>query len=121
MSAVGDRARTNARGSVFNHNQQFEFIEDGAGWVQIRNTRTGMCLDVGGARTDNTAPVIQWRCGGQQNQQWKLVPHDGGWFHLVARHSGKCLDQTGPSADNGGLFQQWSCKDINNQLFRLVE
>ncbi|WP_426735900.1 PQQ-dependent sugar dehydrogenase [Myxococcus faecalis] len=49
----------------------------GQRWVRNANgtvvhTASSLCLDVSGAATANSSPVIVWGCNGQTNQQWNL-------------------------------------------------
>jgi len=47
-------------------NQQWTLNGDGT----IRNTQSGLCLDVSGNNTANGTPVILWTCVAATNQRW---------------------------------------------------
>ena len=57
------------------YNQNWVFVPStgaNAGYDEIENRQSGLCLDVSGASTANDAPVIQWTCTGNANQQWQV-------------------------------------------------
>jgi hypothetical protein len=76
--------------------------------VVIVNTKTGGCLDVTAASTDNGAPIQQWSCAPVPQQQWRVTPTGNG-FSLVSLISNKCLDVPGASRDQGVRLQQFDC------------
>ncbi len=88
----------------------------------------GLVLDVGGASTDNGAPVVQWGANGQKNQgvhfegmNGEPYDHDtviGKTVRILFDHSDKCLD--GPP-DAGSLVHQWEKADVPWQLWRIEE
>jgi hypothetical protein len=47
-------------------NEWFSLIQDSSDprYYKIKNVNSGKCLNVQGARTDNTAPIIQYECDG---------------------------------------------------------
>jgi alpha-galactosidase len=59
-------ARVLSRSCTGQAGQQWTLGQDGS----IRNTGSGLCLDVEGAGTANGAHVILWACNGQANQKW---------------------------------------------------
>ena len=81
---------------------------------------TGKCLNVQGGSRADTAPVIQWTCGGAGgNDEWKgeyLFTRTNTKTHvafdvyrLKARHSLKCLDVVGADSADGARLQQYTC------------
>jgi len=117
-----------------NHTITVEYYEHGGGAVaqfrwekqngsagqyyEIIAKHSGKCLDVEGARQDNSTNVQQWACGGGPNQLWRLE-RVGSYYKITAKHSGKCLDVTGGSQDNGANVIQWDCHNGDNQLWRI--
>ncbi|MEV6973779.1 RICIN domain-containing protein [Kitasatospora sp. NPDC093806] len=74
------------------------------------NILSGKCLEVGGWRTDDGAPVNQWACTGGANQKWRFT--DG---QLINVNSGKCLDVPGWDTTPGIQLTQWECNGGDNQ------
>jgi hypothetical protein len=81
----------------------------------IVNERSGMCLDVSGARTNNGAHIIQHHCHGRDNQKWKVDGSKLRPFHAPD----KCLDVVGKTK-NGAKLVMHSCHGGNNQNFREI-
>ncbi|MEU5262132.1 ricin-type beta-trefoil lectin domain protein [Amycolatopsis sp. NPDC021455] len=59
-------AQVLSRSCTGQDNQKWTLGQDGS----IRNTRSGLCLDVERAATANGSHVILWTCNGQPNQKW---------------------------------------------------
>jgi cytolysin (calcineurin-like family phosphatase) len=104
-----------------------------AGYYNIVNLNSGLCLDDAGWGTTAGTPVIQWDCGNQQsNQQWQVLPVGGGYYQIVNRLSTFAVDVSGgPSAtDNqvkvlqwpygGGANQQWRLESLGGANYRLI-
>ncbi|MFI7575298.1 ricin-type beta-trefoil lectin domain protein [Micromonospora sp. NPDC049497] len=47
-------------------NQRWTWRADGT----VVGEQSGLCLDVAGAATSNTARVLLWTCHGAANQRW---------------------------------------------------
>jgi Ricin-type beta-trefoil lectin domain. len=86
--------------------------------VLARHSRK--CLDVRGASTANSAPVIQYTCHLGHNQEWRLVHISGNYYELIARHSGKCLDVRGASRANSAPVIQYTCHRGANQQWGFI-
>jgi hypothetical protein len=86
------------------------------GYVQLRVSHTGKCLDVRNSAYTDGADVIQRSCSSSLSQQWRFVymsyANGRNFYEVVARHSGKCLDKSGWNVVqwncHGADWQQWS-------------
>lgn len=77
---------------------------------QLKNAKTGLCMDVAGANNSNGTNVQQWQCvAGVPQQLWKYEASTG----FLRNKMGKCLDNTGNAANNGKV-QIWDCVNSNN-------
>jgi hypothetical protein len=100
------------------YNQNWVFVPStgaNAGYDEIQNRQSGLCLDVSGASTAQDAPVIQWTCTGNANQQWKVEPTATSGTDLIQNeNSGGDLTVSG--GDNGGNTAQGAglVQDVNN-------
>ena len=86
--------------AVGNH-QAWQFKWRGNREFEIRNLRTGGCLDVEGASTYRGARVIDWPCHGGANQRWQVLGRsDYAEDHVLLRsvHGGLCAE-----TENGEL------------------
>ncbi|MER7708811.1 RICIN domain-containing protein [Kitasatospora sp. NPDC097605] len=77
----------------------------------IVNLDSEKCLEVADWRTDDGAPVRQWKCTGGANQQWYWTADRT----LVNVHSGTCLDIPGYSTAPGTQPVIWRCNGGTNQ------
>jgi hypothetical protein len=78
------------------------------------------CVEVGGWRSDDLAPVDQYSCHYGQNQQWLFarMSNDANVFFIRNINSGKCLDVLGFSQDQGAPVVQYSCHLQANQQWQ---
>jgi pectinesterase len=88
---------------------------------QLQVAKSGLCIDVPGASTSNSALLQQWGCSPSAAwQQFRLVAV-GANYQLVNVNSGKCIDVTDWSTTSGTQLQQYSCvSSQTNQLWTLV-
>lgn len=56
--------------------QQFDLIDAGNGWFEIKNVRSGLVLEVAGGSTTDEAVVQQNTRTGAANQMWKVFPSE---------------------------------------------
>jgi galactose oxidase len=61
-----------------------------AGTVELINTGTGLCLEVGGQSKAAGARIDQYTCLGTANQRWTLLASGNVW-QLAAQQTGMCL------------------------------
>lgn len=81
---------------------------------ELRDGRSGLCLDVSNSGTANGTAVQLWNCNGTNAQKWN---YDAGTGYLrSALAANKCLDNRG-QAYNGGEIVIWDCIDSDNLRF----
>jgi len=100
--------------------QSWRFQPVGADTYTIVNAGSGLCIDVNGGSTANSAAIIQWTCNGAANQTFQLNLVSGKVHRLIATHSGKCIDVTSASAADGARLIQYTCGSGTNQRFNLA-
>jgi hypothetical protein len=110
-----------------------------AGWYNIVNTNSGLCVDALNWASLNGTVVDQYTCGGAQtNQEWQFQPTDSGYYQIVNRNA---LTQTGhnlvwevvggPYATasqvvielwsySGGTNQQWMPVSLGNGAYKFI-
>lgn len=77
-----------------------------SGMYQIVSKNSGMCLNVAGASTAQSAPMIQWACGSYTNEYFTFTPVTGG-YEITAKNSGLCLNVWGNSYTQGAPIIQY--------------
>jgi pectinesterase len=88
---------------------------------QLKVTKSGMCIDVPGASTANSALLQQWGCTDNSKWQQFTLTASGSNYLLVNVNSGKCIDVPGYSTTSGTQLQQYTCvSSQTNQQWRLV-
>jgi hypothetical protein len=87
-------------------------------YYMISNAYNDLCLDVGWAKTNNGAAVVQADCWGGDNQLWRREQTWSGADMLRPRHTEKCLDISTGLFNNGDAIQ-WECHGGTNQVFRI--
>ncbi len=105
MSIAGDSTNTGAQLTDTDYtygdpSQQWDLVDMGSGWYNIRNVRSGLYLDVSFGNTNDNGTVWQWSSNnGGANQKWRLQPW-GNYF--VRADSGKyiCVQSEGRSNSN---------------------
>jgi hypothetical protein len=110
-----------------------------AGWYNIVNTNSGLCVDALNWASLNGTVVDQYTCGGAQtNQEWQFQPTDSGYYQIVNRNA---LTQAGhnlvwevvggPYATasqvvielwsySGGANQQWMPVSLGNGAYKFI-
>jgi Ricin-type beta-trefoil lectin domain/Bacterial Ig-like domain (group 2) len=59
-----------------------------AGWYNIVNTNSGLCVDALNWGSLDGTVVDQYTCGGAQtNQEWQFQPTDSGYYQIVSRNA----------------------------------
>jgi hypothetical protein len=83
------------------------------------NQRSGRCLDVTDAKTDDRAPIQQYDCNGGGSEKWIAQANSFGSFQILNSRTGKCLDI--PFATTGATYiWQYHCTSLNvAQMFTL--
>jgi alpha-galactosidase len=100
------------------------------GYYTFVNRNSGLLLDVSGASTNDSAPVIQYANNGQANQQWSFVDAGNGYCRIVNRNSGKLLNISGATmtqgtqliqySDDGNSNSQWSLTAVGGGYYNIV-
>jgi len=99
--------------------QSWRFSPVGADTYTIVNNGSGLCLDVNGGSTANSAGIIQWNCNGAANQTFQLNLVSAKVYRLIATHSGKCVDVASASTADAARLIQFTCGSGTNQRFNL--
>ncbi len=81
---------------------------------ELRDGRSGLCLDVKSSGTANGTVIQLWSCNGTPAQKWHYDAANG--FLRSALGSNKCLDNRG-QAWNGGEIVLWDCVQSDNLRF----
>jgi hypothetical protein len=98
-------------------NQRWSYrscILSGSRYLQLRNKKSGMCLDKSRDKPNGNGNVIyQYPCSNaKDNQLWvqrSLSGSVGQWQNLVNRSGSRCLDIQDERWANGAYLVQWSC------------
>ncbi|MFI7429401.1 RICIN domain-containing protein [Micromonospora sp. NPDC049836] len=99
-------------------NQQFQFVDVGSGYYQLRNRHSGKVVAVPNAV--DGAQVIQTTASTDTKQHFALRDSAGGYVRFINRHSGKALDLWQWSTADGGSISQYADLDGNNQQWQLI-
>lgn len=109
-------------------NQYWRLQSIGGGFFVIVNTKSNLCLGVGGGSTEDGAVIAQYGCDPTptptENQAWRFVfsrdGGGGGYYQVRNGKSGKCIGIDGGSNNNGATASQFTCSSLgglNNQTF----
>ncbi|MEU7892822.1 ThuA domain-containing protein [Nonomuraea sp. NPDC049152] len=104
--------------------QKWEALPATAGGYQLKNVKSGKCLDVPGGSTATGTQLVQWTChpdgAAHQLHQRFFITASGDDHIITAAASGLCVDVNGVSqADNAAVIQ-WTCVNAPNQRFRFT-
>jgi lysophospholipase L1-like esterase len=99
-------------------NQQFQFVDSGGGYFQLRARHSGKVIDV--SSTADGADVVQATATSATSQQFRVVDTDGGYVKLINRSSGKALDLWGWSTADGARISQYTDSGGTNQQWQLT-
>jgi hypothetical protein len=93
---------------------------------QIRNAKSGKCLDKSVDAPDANGNVVyQYTClnpvpNNQMWYTWSGASSRGNWKHLANLSGGRCLDIQGPSHTNGAVLHIWSCYNTWSQQWNII-
>ena len=96
-----------------NPGQEFDLVDMGNGWYNIKNVNSGLVLDVANFSTADNATVLQWNATGGSNQKWRLQPW-GNYYIRAA--SGRYICIQGAGSTNGSPIIQYDQQ--NNPWFK---
>lgn len=76
-------------------NQLFRVIYNkDSGYYNIINPTTGLAIDIKGASSENSTPVIMWKQNSGCNQDWIIEKDNDGYYTVASRCFNKVLDAT---------------------------
>ena len=101
------------------NNQQWQFVDVGNGYYQLRNRHSGKVMTMPNA-TDGT-PLIQTAASSDTKQHFTLRDSAGGYVRFLNRHSGKALDLWQWSTADGGVIAQYADVDGANQQWQMMQ
>ncbi len=78
-----------------------------AGVYEIQCVSSGQVLDVSGASTANSAPVVQYAYSNGRNQLWNFIPTSNGYYQIRNANSGLDLNVSGARTDNTAPVVQY--------------
>ncbi len=98
-------------------NQDFDWIDAGAGFASIKLKHSGQCLEANANPGDS---AFQRPCDQDDSQKWEPLGKDGG-YHLRNKASGLCLDIWGWETNNGTKVSSAVCHFGSNQTFMFLD
>ncbi|WP_432921355.1 ThuA domain-containing protein [Microbispora sp. CA-135349] len=120
-ASTADDAKIVQMSATEGSEQQWEAIPFTAGAYQLKNVKSGKCLDVPTGSTATGTQLVQYSCHpdghkDQVNQRFYLIP-SGDAYQVNSAVSGLCLDINGNSKADGAALIQWTCSNADNQRF----
>jgi Beta-1,3-glucanase/Ricin-type beta-trefoil lectin domain-like len=94
-----------------------------SGYQQLKVDNDGLCVDVFGASTANSAAIDQWGCktSGQSNQEFQFNPISGGYGELQNQNSGLDINVSGASTASLAPVIQWTQDGAANALWLPIQ
>ena len=94
-----------------------------SGYNQLVVQNSGLCVDVAGGSSANSAAIDQWTCktSGTANQEFQFVPVSGGYGELQNQNSGSDIVVQGASTANGGAVIQYTQNGTSNGLWLPIQ
>src|SRR5688572_8520630 len=86
--------------------QQWQFVDVGSGYYQIRSTHSGKVLEVPDA-TDGAQLVQRSSSSGNTRQHFRLADSSGGYVRFISRHSSKAVEVWEWSTADGAHVVQY--------------
>ncbi|MER7456882.1 RICIN domain-containing protein [Micromonospora sp. NPDC126480] len=99
-------------------NQQFQFVDVGSGYYQLRNRHSGKAVTV--PNSNDGVQVTQVTASSDTKQHFTLKDSAGGYVRFLNRHSKKALDLWEWSTADGGMISQYADLDGYNQQWQLI-
>jgi endoglucanase len=100
-------------------NQQWQLVDSGGGYYQLRARHSGKVVDVSSAA--DGADVVQRTSSSATSQQFRVVDTDSGYVKFINRSSGKALDLWGWSTADGARISQYTDSGGANQQWQLIK
>ncbi len=85
----------------------------------IVSRKSGKCIDVARAQTNDGANIQQWTCNGTNAQLWDFYDLGGGEVAVALRLSRKVMDVNSNNPADGTNIAQYSWHGRENQRWRL--
>ncbi|WP_341719675.1 RICIN domain-containing protein [Micromonospora sp. FIMYZ51] len=101
------------------NNQQFQFVDVGNGYYQLRNRHSGKVVTI--PNSNDGVQVTQVTASGDTKQHWRLVDSANGDVRFVNRHSNKALEVWQWSTADGGVVSQYADLDGANQRWQMIK
>jgi len=101
------------------NNQQFQFVDVGSGYYQLRNRNSGKVVAI--PNSNDGVQVIQTTASTDTKQHFRLVDSDSGYVRFISRHSSKALDMWEWSVADGGMVSQFADQNGANQQWQLIQ
>nr|WP_245713003.1 RICIN domain-containing protein [Micromonospora nigra] len=101
------------------NNQQFQFVDVGNGYYQLRNRHSGKVVSV--PNVNDGVQVTQVTASSDTRQHFTLKDSAGGYVRFINRHSGKALDLWEWSTADGGMVSQYADLDGYNQQWQMIK
>ncbi|MBE1491713.1 RICIN domain-containing protein [Plantactinospora soyae] len=98
--------------------QQWQFLDVGSGYYQLRSRLSGKALQIASAA--DGAELTQQAPSGDTRQHFRVVDSPDGYVRLVNRLSGKALDVWEWSSTDGGRISQFADLGGTNQQWQMV-
>lgn len=99
--------------------QQWQFVDVGSGYYQIRSVFSGKVLELPNAN-DGVQLVQNTAASGNTRQHFRLADSDSGYVRFISRHSNKALDVWEWSTADGAMISQYADLDGWNQQWQLA-
>jgi hypothetical protein len=94
-------------------------------YVNVKNKRSGLCLQVGNRSSIAGAWVVQRTCAGDQSQQWQVIDLRNGYVQVRVRRSSQCLEVNQADGSKGlgdnARVLQWGCHGGEQQQWKQTE
>ncbi|MNC20588.1 Extracellular exo-alpha-L-arabinofuranosidase precursor [compost metagenome] len=121
MEAAGTASGAQVRKSTYTGAalQQWTVTHLGGGQYSIRNTQSGLALEVAGGSLEHGAKFQLGAYSGGDNQTFAFIPVGEGYHRITPTHSNKPADVPGSSTAEGVQLQQWRYVMGINQQWRL--
>lgn len=100
------------------NNQQFQFVDVGNGYYQLRNRHSGKVVAV--PNSNDGVQVTQVTASSDTKQHWRLADSANGDVRFINRHSSKALEVWQWSTADGGVVSQYADLDGANQRWQLI-
>ena len=114
LTAAGDAAVQETSGSVW------QLDNAGSGYYRLKDTVSGMYLDVTGGKADNGTIVGMYGESGSDAQLFKFTAADSGYVMRTKVSEDKsCVGIAEGSANTGARTVEWECIDAADQQWEL--